>query len=358
MAADNQRHNGIGMRVGIYTHYAHCDQAYFAIRLAQLFRKRDIEFDIYSDSYPGKLCAPYDNIVITKEVIKFTDWAKKQHAVIWTQIPRIEQLNFVKRRGIKTILAPMWQELIPPFRRTLRAADHVVSMSTDCKSLFDDIYKVKTNQLIPFDTGLAITRKERHVNPRNVKILLPWFDRNARCAGGQFIAILKFIIARMEEAHLTVAITPSHFSPVIVKCFANLSRQCNGRVTVVRSTSVDKRSDLYAAHDLTLNPAECDNYGLCALTSITVGTPVIAAAVPPQTDFLYPDNNAVLVKTKVDYDENGVAHALADYEHFGFALQELIAEPHHINQMNQKTSYNLNTRRQQFETGWANILEM
>ena len=346
------------MHVGIYTHYAHCDQAYLAIRLAQLFRKIDIDFDIYSDNYPGKLCLPYDNAVVTKDVLKFTEWAKKQRVIIWTQIPRVEQLNFAKRKGIKTILAPMWQELMPPFRRAIRSADHVVSMSTECQTLFEDIYKVKSHHLIPYDTGLPIVRKDRGVNPRKIKILLPWFDRNARCSGGQFIAILKFIISRMEEAHLTVAITPSHFSPSIVKFFNNLSKSCDGRVSVVRGTPVHKRPDLYAAHDITLNPAECDNYGLCSLMSITMGTPVIASAVPPQTDFLYPDNNAVLVKTKLDYDENGVVHALPDYEHFGYVLQELIAEPQYIHRMNQKTSYNLNTRRHQFETGWTNILEM
>ena len=346
------------MHVGIYTHYAHCDQAYIAIRLAQLFRKLDIDFDIYSDNYPGKLRLPYDNAVSTKNVVKFTDWAKKQRAIIWTQIPRVEQINFAKRRGIKTILVPMWQELVPPFRRALRAADAVVSMSTECHTLFGDIYKVKSSHLIPYDTGLPIIRKERGPNPRKIKILLPWFDRNARCSGGQFIAILKFIMCRMEEAHLTVAITPSHFSPAIVKFFTNLSKQCKDRVTVVRGTPVHKRPDLYAAHDITIIPAECDNYGLCALTSITMGTPVIAAAVPPQTDFLYPDNNSVLVKTKTDYDENGVVHALPDYAHFGYVLQELIAEPQYIQRMNQKTSFNLNTRRQQFETGWANLLEM
>lgn len=345
------------MHVGIYTHYAHCDQAYLAIRLAELFCKLDVNFSIYSDSNPGRLQLPYDNLVVNKDIIRFTDWAKLQRVIIWTQIPRIEQLHFAKRQGIKTIVVPMWQDMLPPFRRVLRAADVVVSMSTECKTLFEDIYKVKTGCLIPFDTGLPITRKEKQVNPRKISVLLPWFDRNARCSGGQFIAILRFIIERMQEAHLTLAITPSHFSPSIVKLFTNLRKSCDNRVNIVRSVPVGRRADLYAAHDITIIPAECDNYGLCPLTSITMGTPVITAAVPPQTDFLYPDNNAILVKTKTDYDENGVVHAVPDYEYFGYVLQEVVAEPHYIDRLNQKTNYNLNTRRQQFESNWAGLLD-
>jgi hypothetical protein len=344
------------MRVGIYTHYAHCDQTYLTLRLAQLFHKLGIEYEIYSDKPPGKLGVPQDKYVTTRQHVKFTDWAVKKNVIIWTQVPRAEQLSYVKRRNIKTILVPMWQELVQPFRKALRTADCVVSMSAECQTLFGDVYKVKNAELIPFDTGLPIIKKSGFVDPRKIKIFLPWFDRNAKCTGGQFITVLKHIMLHMEEAHLTVAVTPSHFSPGISKFFLNLQKRCPGRISLLRNTPFKKRVDLYAENDLTLIPAECDNYGLCALTSITVGTPVIAAAISPQIDFLHPDANSALVLTKTDYDENGVIHALPDYEVFGLVLQTLITEANLIHKMNQKTNYNLNTRRHQFEIGWENIL--
>lgn len=345
------------MRVGLYTHYAHCDQAYLAVRLAQLLRKLGIEFDIYSDAQPGKLHLPYDRAVITRNISKFTDWAKKQRVIVWTFVPRVEQINYAKRRGIKTVIAPMWQDLIQPFRKAMQNADVVVTMSAECQTLFTDVYKIKTAELIPFDTGLPIIKKSASVNPRQIKILLPWFDRNAKCTGGQFIEALKFLITHMEEIQLTVAITPSQFSPAIAKFFKNIAKKNPGRLTLLRGVQVSKRPQLYAANDLTIIPAECDNYGLCALTSITMGTPVLTTAVPPQTDFLFPDNNAALVRTKIDYDDNGVAHSLPDYEQFVYVLQELIAEPRHIQKMNQKTNYNLAARKTAFEMGWTNIFD-
>lgn len=345
------------MRVGIYTHYAQCDQTYFAIRLMQLMHKLGIEFDIYSDGPPGKLGVPYDRAVVTRNIIKFTDWAKKQKVIVWTHVPRIEQINYAKRRGIRTVIVPMWQELVTPFRKTMQAADVVVSQCAECQSLFTEIYKIKSAQLIPFDTGLPITKKTAQIDERKIKLFLPWFDRNAKCASGQFISVLKFILERMQEAHLTVAITPSKFSPSIAKCFSNMKRKCKDRITVLRSVPFTKRPQLYTNHDLTLFPAECDNYGLCALTSLTMGTPVLSTAISPQIDFLFPDNNAELISTKLDYDENGVVHALPDYEKFGYAIQEMVAEPRHIQKLNSKTNYNLSSRRKAFEMNWTNILE-
>lgn len=345
------------MRVGIYTHYAQCDQAYFAIRLAQLLHKLGIEFDIYSDSSPGKLGVPYDRAVVTKNVIRFTDWARKQKTIVWTHVPRIEQINYAKRKGVRTVLVPMWQELVAPFRKAMQAADVVISQCAECHSLFSEVYKVKSTQLVPFDPGLPITKKTATVDERNIKLFLPWFDRNARCSGGPFISILRFLLEHMPEARLTVAITPSQFSPSIAKFFLNMQRTCKGRVSLRRSVPFNKRPQLYADHDLTVIPAECDNYGLCALTSLTMGTPVLSTAISPQIDFLFPDNNAELINTKLDYDENGVVHALPDYERFGYALQEMIAEPRHIQKLSGKTNYNLNSRRKAFEMNWTNILD-
>lgn len=329
-----------------------------AVRLAQLLHKLGIQFDIYSDHTPGKLGIPYDRAVITRDVIRFTDWAKKQKVIVWTHVPRIEQINYAKRRGIRTVIAPMWQELVPPYRKTMQAADLVISQCTECHSLFSEVYKIKSAELIPFDTGLPITKKNAQIDERNIKVFLPWFDRNARCSGGQFISVLRFLIEHMREARLTVAITPSRFSPSIAKFFVNMKKNCGDRITLLRGVSYMKRPQLYAAHDITVFPAECDNFGLCALTSLTMGTPVLSTAISPQIDFLYPDNNAELIATKLDYDENGVVHALPDYEKFGYALQELIAEPRHIQKLNGKTNYNLNSRRKAFEMNWTNIFDI
>ena len=80
------------MRVGIYTHYAHCDQAYFAVRLAELLGKLDVDFDIYSDNQPGKLGTRYDKSVRTRKNQTFTAWAKNKTVIVWTQVPRFEAI--------------------------------------------------------------------------------------------------------------------------------------------------------------------------------------------------------------------------------------------------------------------------
>jgi|688.fasta_scaffold42298_8 hypothetical protein len=346
------------MRIGICTHYAHCDQAYLAIRLADFLREQGVEASLYAHDKPGKLGAAYDNKIIHRGRARFTAWAKSCRSIIWTHVPSIEQLNYVKRQNVQTVIVPMWQDLRTPFRKTIRAADHVVAMSAECRELFHSVYKFKNTTLVPFDTGLPPTRKTVNVNQRRIRLLLPWFDRNARCAHQLFLTNLQLLLTRMPEANLTVAITSSQFSPAIAKFFTRLGEKLDKRVNVIRRVRYADRPKLFLNHDLTLYPAECDNYGFCGLTSIACGTPILTFAVPPQIDFAYPDTNAVVVKTKVNYDEYGVAHADPDYERYFSALQTLIAEPWHIDAMNKRINYNLNSRRKSFETGWQAILRL
>lgn len=346
------------MRVGIYTHYAHCDQTYLTIRLVDFLRSKGVEFDIYADNQPGRLHIPYDSAVSYKNVIKFTDWAKKQSAIVWTHVPKLEQINYANRIGKVTVLAPMWQELVPPFRKAMQRVDHVVALTMECLELYRDVYHVKSATFIPYDAGIPVTRKETRVNSKNVRVLLPWFDRNARCANSDFLNGLAYLFERMPDASLTVAISSSRFSPAIAKFFQSLGHKTAGRVKLLRRVSLPKRAALYADHDLTLYPAECDNYGVCSLTSINCGTPVLSFALSPQTDFLYQDANGVLTKTKTDYDENGVPHAVPDYENLLEVLQHMIAEPWHIDNLNKRITYNLVTRRKLFEQGWQSILQI
>jgi len=346
------------MCVGIYTHYAHCDQAYFAVRLVALLRALGAPFDIYSDNSPGKLKLPYDRSVKHRSVVKYTDWVRRRSVVVWTHVPRVEQLDYANRRGIKTIVVPMWQEFLPPYKKALKRADRVIALSSECRDLFVDVFKLNRVSLIPFDTGLPITRKNKPGDPRRLQLFLPWFDRNARCSSGHFLGMLGYIMERMEEPHLTVAVNSSRFGPPAAKFFQQLGARTGGRVTLVRNVSLVKRFSLYTNADLTIWPAECDNYGLCGLTSLAAGTPLLSFAVAPQTDFLHQDINAALVKTRVDYDDNGVPHAVPNYEKFAAALQELIAEPRHIAQMQKKVSYNLPSRKESFEGGWKQLLDL
>lgn len=346
------------MRVGIYTHYAYCDQAYLCVRLVDFLRTHGIEFDIYSDVPPGRLRISYDSAVTHKAVCKYTDWVKKQTAIIWTHVPKIEQIAFASRYNKLTVIAPMWQELVPPYKKTMRSADHVVALSAECQELYRDIYNFRNSVYIPYDAGLPVTKKDTKVDGRKVKIFLPWFDRNAKCAHSDFLSSIAYLFERMPDAELTAAITSSRFSPAIAKFFQSLSFKTSGRVKLLRNVSYTKRATLYGDYDLTLFPAECDNFGFCGLTSINCGTPVLSFAVSPQIDYIYPNENGVLVRTKSDYDENGVPHAIPDYQMLISVLQTLIAEPWHIDNMNKRVNYNLSQRRRAFETGWKKLLSI
>jgi len=346
------------MQVGLCTHYSYCDQAYFCVRLADFLHAHGVDFDIYSENQPGRLGLPYDNIVKHRKVVPFTEWVKKQSVIVWTHVPKIEQINFAERYNCRTILVPMWQELAAPFKKVIRRAGVLVTLSKEAQTLFADIYKFRNAVFIPYDSGLPLIRKEKLIDPKNVKVFLPWFDKNSKCSSGDFLGMLGYLLERMPDARLEVGIMSSKFSPAVAKFFMTLADKTKGRVTLTRNVSYLQRFTLYAENDLTLLPAECDNYGFCLLSSINCGTPVLSLAVSPQVDFVYAEANGLLVKTKIDYDEYGVPHALPNYEKLLMTLQALIAEPWHLDKMNQKITYNLTLRRNQFVQGWKSILQL
>lgn len=346
------------MCVGIYTHYAHCDQAYFAVRLVDYLRIKGAEFGIYSDNSPGRLRLPYDNVVKDKSVVKYTNWARGCSTIVWTHVPSIEQIDYARRYGIRTVVAPMWQELAAPFKKTLKRADSVVALTAAAGELYTEVYRLKNVTVIPFDAGLPLTEKSAPVNERKIRLFLPWFDRNARCSSSSFLSVLSFLLERMPEAHLTVAVNSSRFGPGAARFFNHLGERTDNRVVLVRNVPLVKRPSLFANADLTIWPAECDNYGYCTLTSLAAGTPVLSMGVPPHGEYLYQGVNGIMVKTKSDYDDNGVPHAVLDYGIFSAALQEFIAEPWHINAMQKKVMMNLVARRATFERGWQTLLQL
>lgn len=346
------------MRIGIYTHYAHCDEAYFAIRLADFLRTQGVECSLYSDVAPSKMYTHYDRTVVHKKKKSFTDWAKTCHTIVWTHPPKIDTLNFVRRADIRAIIVPMWQELVRPFRKVMQRADHVIALNSEARELFVKVYKFKNVTYIPFDSGLPTTKKTKPVDSKRVNIFLPWFDRNARCANGQFLNLLGYVIERMPDAQLTIAISSSRFAPSVAKFFQTLGRKTAGRVKLLRNVPLSKRPALYTAHDLTLFPAECDNYGVCSLMSLSCGTPVLSFALSPQIDFVYQDANGVLIKTRVDYDENGVPHAAPEYEKLITTLQAFVADSSLLDNLNRRVNYNLAARRKSFELGWQTLLKI
>ena len=340
------------MTVGIYTRYTHCDENYLALRLADFLQASGANFSIYSRRPPAKLGLSFDHAVTHSRRLLFTLWARRHSTIVWTHVPSHQQVAWTRKQGIRTVIVPMWQELQAPFRRAIRQADTVIALSKEARDLFRDVYKFKNVLFIPFDAGLPLTKKKQKVDPKKIKLFLPWFDRNARCTQSPFLAQLERLLLGMPQAELAVSISSSKFAPGIAKFFKRLNRTTAGRVTLIRGTTIRDRPILFAQNDLTIFPGECDNFGFASLTSLTLGTPVVSFAAPPQTDFIYNDLNGVLVKTELDYDENGVPHAKPDYLQFANVLQALIAEPEMIDRLNAKTSHNLLTRRRSFNLGW------
>lgn len=348
------------MNIGICTHYAHTDQAYFSIRLARFFEALGCCVNIFSMRRPQRLGMPedYSPRQNYRQKTRFTDWVRRQDKVIWTFVPQVEQITFAQRCNRTAVVVPMWHDLRPPFKRALKRADSVIALTKEAHDLFSTIHKFKNSLYIPFTPADPPIRKSEPVDPKNVKVFIPWFDYNAICANSDFLDHLSYLLERMPDASVTAAVTSSKFLPAIARRFTTINKLTGGRFTILRSVPLAARAQLFAENDLTLFPAECDNFGFCSLSSIYCGTPVLSFGLPPQTDFIQQEVNGFLVKTKIDYDVHGVPYAVPNYGKLMAMLQALISEPWHIDRMNQKIMRNQHVRQNYFMRGWKSILNI
>jgi hypothetical protein len=343
------------MSLGIITRYQSHEATHAAVRIASWAADKGYDVSIYSIT-PQSVAVDehWDNEVIKQKDKRFTDWAKNRSTIIWTHIPPMEQVKWAKRRGIKTILFCLWHEVTPYDREVVQEMTALLSPHISVTRFYSRKLGAKKIYTAPWDTGLPFTAKDPRIESNYKWMLLPLYDQEPNKTEMTAIEVAGRALDRNDDTVLTVMYNASTISSPCKRRLYKFRQFFGTRVRLLPSVPAWKRPLVFRQHDLTIWPTQQENIGLVGITSITMGTPVIAFKNSPLEDVLNKENS-VLISCKEEIKPSGVPSASADYAAFEGALDDLLRNNSLLHKLQQSVLYGLPARRERFNTVMQNV---
>lgn len=336
------------MRLGICTRYCRHEAAYAAIRIADWASQYGADVTMLNVTpTPVALSPRWDRETKRHAGARFTDWARDCDLILWTHTPIFEQVAWAHKHGVETAVFSLWHELRPHDRRVYRELHAVISPSHEAARFLMSRWNIRRSYAAPYDPGTPFMRKHPRLRSTGTWVLLPLFDREPWRTEATALEISDRMLKRYPDTHLTVAYNSSHLVPFATRRLKQLQRGFPDRVRVLRRCRPAYRPILFGEHDLTLWPTHAENTGMTGLTSLAMGTPVLAYAFPPVSEFLNP-KNSVRIPCRTTTNELGVPLTAPDYEAFEHGLWEVLDSPSDLRRLQETVSYGLLQRRKAF----------
>jgi hypothetical protein len=337
------------MNIGIYTRWQRRDSTYAAIQIADLVSQWQHEVTILTPT-PRKpaVSSFWDRRVYHDSQVRFTDWAVPLSHVIWMFCPHPGQPVWAKNANKRAILVPDWDDLhligeVGPLFWKIMAP-------TRAWAHFLADQGARNVVACPWSPMLPVTKR---VPDGPVRIYVPPVDRPGDEDDGLAVDVVEAMFALDRHARATIS-TDGRRSA--------LAKRLERLVKIEPRLTLDKPADYHqqvlrhGEHSLTLLSTVVENFGMSALCSFHMGTPVIGFNIP-SLDEVANRKNSVLVNCKVTGSAPGVPGMLApvDRRNLLEALMGLINEPA-LAQLFAGCHVGLTQRRIDFEVAWSAVV--
>jgi hypothetical protein len=334
--------------LGICTRYCYHEASQVALRIANWEKARGGEVTMFT----ATCCAPpvdafWDRHIACASLVKFSRWVEKCSTVLWTHVPHREQVEWCNKRKIHTVIHPLWQELTENNKAPLRAANRVLATSQGFARMLQTRLAIKNVSVAPFDPGLPFTCKDKHLTTAGPWVLLPLYDREPQKMEGTAIEIAGRLLEARADVRLSVIYNSSTLSSRAKRRLQDFQHYFGQRVQCHRSVPFARRPMLFGHHDVTMWPAHFDSVGLTPLTSLSMGTPVVAFNSPPLQEFLT-KHNSIPVPCDARYNRVGVPQIEPDYRLYERCLQNAVINRNYLAELQQTVLHGLEHRRKSF----------
>lgn len=344
------------MPLGIYTKYRHCEATVAALRLANWAEGVGHIVSLFSATeHPVQLSSRWDREVAANRGRRYTDWAVENTTVIWTHCPIPEQILWAKKKGIRTGLLCLWNELREADYKAYEAADFILAPSQIAGQYVTQALKVGATCIIPWDTGYPLTKKDPRVFNGYVSVLLPLFDYEPYDIEATALEVVGRGLHRFPCMSLTVVYNASKTAPFAISRIRQFRRYFGERVQLGSSIPLCDRPMVFASHDLTFWPVCRGNTGMTGLTSLTMGTPVLAFQMPPFDEFLTA-SNSFLVSSDICRGDLGIPRLEPDYNAMEQGLYDALDHPERLQALQQNVLSGLLHRRKGFEGALTQVI--
>jgi hypothetical protein len=334
------------VRLGIVTRYIAGDSLYAALRLADWAKAAGHEVSLFTPTRPIRALAPaWDVHVRATQRVAFCSWARTRDVLLWTYRPEIERVRWCAREKVATAALLLWHETHPNDKAVYSEVSRVICPTQAMAQTLGNAWNFNIHE-VPWDAGLPLTMKPAAHVPGKA-VFVPLFDDTPFRMARTFTHMLRQLL-RETSASLTVAYNSATVDASLLRQLDHWRARFKDRVRLCRRVPLNERPLLFAAHDLTLWPTHFENLGVLGLTSLNMGTPVVAFGIKPHTEFLN-SNNALIIPCDHECSALRAPRALPDYDKMTAGVSELLSRPLTLGRLQQQSLRGLQNRRYTFE---------
>jgi glycosyltransferase involved in cell wall biosynthesis len=340
--------------ISIVTRYRKHDCTLAALAIARHFEDMTRRYALISyDWRTGFVDPAYDNKV---RHTAFQRLLTKTKHFVWTAPVDNYFIETAQKHGIRSTLYTSWDQLEPYDEKVIGEYTHVLVPSLVQAMQLRDRFKLRNVAVLPYDGGLPHTIKSTFCDSR-IRLYLSLYGAQLHRVDFSAIILLSHLVRDMPNVHVTIGCCKglAQYTKREIKLLAKMYPD---RWRVLWNCSWPQQAIEMGQHDLTIWPARWDGLGLVGITSLTMGTPVIAWDVTPMNEYLSAGRNSILVPVPVQYNWIGMPVAQPDYTEFDRILRWLITQPDMLTELKQHTNEQLPGRREDFQKGWNAILPM
>jgi len=317
--------------IGVCTHYRHNEITHAALSVMRYLDERGRKASLLNyDWRLSRVNPAYDNRVTP----------------LWRNLNNLQQMVWTYPDGLRddciNTLFTSWENIQPHHGRLLPFYDHVVIPTAVQAVNIRDTFSLENIAILPFSCGYPICKQ---------------LDKTYDCInlfvyGNQVDAItlhmLSSIIQDLPHVNVHVGFTrkPNRNIKKLVKQFKHVNYICQWHDIVAMMSNAD----------LTIWPARAGGMGVIGLTSLHVGTPVIAWDAAPFNEHLCGGRNAILVKCAIETNWLGMQHVVPNYIALDRTIRAIVQQPKLLVELHKHTHEKLYEWDNEFVKGLDNIL--
>lgn len=345
------------MKVGFSLDYNKNDATQMCLHVAQIALDLGCDIEFFPRERPVQVHPFWDRFVLREKRGRLDEWLTDgglDH-LIYTHIPSDRELKQVKDNHISTFLIVLWEALEERQLDDIALFDYVVCPGKSSLKLMTYRTALPNLFIIPWDTGVPITFEPRRISADRIGVIWPLEWQQVKRQEHKMVNVAEQLLEFFDNVWLTVTYS-NNISADFLRELRRMVNFSNGRVELLRSLSLDKQELLFGHHDLTLWPSLTESAALVGLTSLCMGTPVIAFDHPTAADAIKDGRNGILVQCEIESYGIGGARVKPDYPAFGRRLTDVVRNVEELDHLRQNSVNGLRERRELFISKWKDLL--
>lgn len=346
------------MKVGFSVlNWGRNDATQMCLHVSQVAMDLGCDVEFFPRERPTQVHPFWDRFLLRDKRGRFDAWltAGGLDHIIYTHIPGESELKQVKDSNIKLYLLVLWELINEKDLDHIELFDYIICPGKAAFQLISHRTALPNIHIVPWDVGVPITFEPRRVTKDRIGVIWPMEWQQAKRQEVKFVNVAEQLLEWCDNVWLTVTYS-ANVSSEILRELRRTVTFGNGRVELLKSISIDKQELLFGHHDLTLWPSLTESAALVGLTSLCMGTPVIAFDHPTAADAIKDGRNGVLVTCGIETCGIGGAKVKPDYPLFGRRVTELVRNTEELDHLRQHSVNGLRERRELFISKWKDLL--